>query len=73
MYPTIETNTIYFYSSFYPTFLLFFFFHRLDLVSVVSTPWVAVVLTYLPYRRRLAGGEAHSLSASDAPDYRRNR
>jgi hypothetical protein len=46
----------------------FLFFHRLDLVSAASTPWVAVVVAYLPSRRRLVGGEAPSSKISDAPD-----
>jgi hypothetical protein len=55
------------------SFLGFSSFHRLDLVSTVSTPWVVVVLAYLLSRRRLAGGEALSSSVSGAPDCRQNR
>jgi hypothetical protein len=64
-----RTNTIYFY----PSFSTFSPFHRLDLVSAASTPWVAMVLAYLPSRRRLAGGEASSSSVCEAPDCRRSR
>jgi hypothetical protein len=39
-------NIIYLYFSFYPSFSIF---HRLDLLFTVSTPWVAVVLIYLPF------------------------
>jgi hypothetical protein len=39
-----QANIIYFYLIFYPNFSSF---HRLDLVSVVSTPYVIVVLAYL--------------------------
>jgi hypothetical protein len=52
---------------------LTFSFHRLDLLSTASTPWVTVVLAYLSSRCRLAGGEAPSSSVSGTPDYRRNR
>jgi hypothetical protein len=68
-----RTNTIYFYPCFYPSFSTFSSFHRLDLLSAASTPWVSVVLAYLPSRCRLAGGEATSSSASGAPDCHRNR
>jgi hypothetical protein len=47
-------------------------FSRLDIVFVVMTPWVIVVLAYHSSRRRLAGGEALSLSDGDAPDYHWN-
>jgi hypothetical protein len=57
----------------YRGFLFFSPFHRLDLVSTASTPWITMVLTYLSSRRRLVGGEALSSSAGGAPDCRRNR
>jgi hypothetical protein len=66
-------QSFYFYLTFYPSFLGFSSFHRLDLVSAASTPWVVVILAYLPSRRRLAEGEAPSSSVDDAPDCRRNR
>jgi hypothetical protein len=68
-----RTNIIYFYLSFYPSFFTFPSCHRLDLLSAASTPWVAMVLAYLPSRHRLALGEAPSSSASGAPDCHRNR
>jgi hypothetical protein len=61
------------YLSFYPSFLRFSSFHRLDLLSATSTPWVAVVLAYLPSRCRLARGKAPSSSVGGAPDYHRSR
>jgi hypothetical protein len=48
-------------------------FHRLDLVSVASTPWVAVVIAYLSSGHRLAGGEAPSSSADGARDCCQNQ
>jgi hypothetical protein len=60
-------------SYFYPSFLGFLSFHRLDLVSTASIPWVAMVLAYLSSRRRLAGGEAPLSSVSGAPDFHQNR
>jgi hypothetical protein len=63
----------YFYPSFYPSFLGFSSFHKLDLLSIASTSWVVVVLAYLPSRSRFAGGEAPSSSAGGAPDCRWNR
>jgi hypothetical protein len=63
-------QSFYFYLSFYPSFLGFLSFHRLDLVSVTSTPWVAMVLAYLLFRRRLDRGEAPLSSADGALDYR---
>jgi hypothetical protein len=66
-------QSFYFYLTFYPSFLGFSSFYRLDLVSSTSTPWVAVVLAYLSSRRRLAGGEASSSSAGGAPHCRRSR
>jgi hypothetical protein len=71
MYPTIEQNLL--YPSFYPSFSTFPSFHKLDLLSVASTPWVVVVLAYLPSRRRLAGGEAPSSSAGGALACRQNQ
>jgi hypothetical protein len=68
-----RTNTIYFCPSFYPSFSTFSSFHRLDLLSAASTPWVIVVLGYLSPRRRLAAGEVPSSSNGSAPDCRRNR
>jgi hypothetical protein len=68
-----RTNTIYFYPSFYPSFSTFLSFHRLDLLSTALTPWVVMVLAYLPSRCRLAGVEAPSSSAGGAPDCRRNQ
>jgi hypothetical protein len=44
-----------------------------EVVLSHSTPWVAMVLAYLPYRHRSVGGEALLLSAGDAHDCRRNR
>jgi hypothetical protein len=61
-------ESFYFYLTFYPMFLGFSSFHRLDLLSSTSTPWVAVVLAYLPPRHRLARGEAPSSSARVTPD-----
>jgi hypothetical protein len=68
-----QTDTIYFYPSIYLSFSTFSSFHRLDLLSAASTPWVAVVLAYLPSGHRLAKGEAPSSSAGGAPDYHRSR
>jgi hypothetical protein len=59
-------------SYFLPLFSTFSSFHRLDLISTASTPWVTVVLAYILSRHLLAG-EAPSLSAGGAPDYRWNR
>jgi hypothetical protein len=61
------------FHTFCPSFLLFFYFYQLDLLTAASTFKVIVVLTYPLSRRCLAGGEALSSSASGAPDYRRNR
>jgi hypothetical protein len=62
------------------TFILLFIinfifssFHKLDLVSATSTPWVAVVLAYLLSRHRLIRGEAPTSSADGAPYCHRNR
>jgi hypothetical protein len=68
-----QISIFYIYLSFYPSFLGFSSFHRLDLVSTASTPWVAMVLAYLLSRRRLVRGEAPSSSAGGALDCRRNR
>jgi hypothetical protein len=70
--PNNRSNTIYFYLSFYPGFLLFSSFHRLDQVSAVSTPWVAVILAYLLSRHRMDRGEAPSSSTGGTPDYHQN-
>jgi hypothetical protein len=68
-----QTNTIYFYPSFYPSFSTFSSSHRLDLLSAASTLWVAMVLAYLPSRCYLARREVPSSSANSAPNCRRNR
>jgi hypothetical protein len=68
-----QTNTIYFYPSFYPSVSTLSSSHRLDLLSTASTPWVAMVLAYLRSRHHLAGGEAPSSSADSATDCCRNR
>jgi hypothetical protein len=68
-----RTNTVYFYSKFYPSFSTFSSSHRLDLLSAASNPWVVMDLVYLSSRRRLTGGEAPSLSASGTPDCHQNR
>jgi hypothetical protein len=46
---------------------------RIDLLFVTSIPWIIVVLSYLPFRRHLAEGEAPSLSSDGAPNCYRNR
>jgi hypothetical protein len=68
-----EFLLFYFYLSFYPSFLGFSSFPRLDLVFAASTPWVTVVLAYLLSRHRFVRGEALSLSAGGTPDCCRNR
>jgi hypothetical protein len=48
-------------------------FCQLDLVSTASTPWAFIVLVYPSSKRRLAEGEAPSLSVGGAPDCHQNR
>jgi hypothetical protein len=61
-------QSFYFYLTFYPSFSTFPSFHRLDLLSTVSTPCVAMVLAYLSSRCLLAKGRAPSSSVGSAPD-----
>jgi hypothetical protein len=70
---TQPNQSNYFYFSFYPSFLGFSSFHKLDLVSTATTTWVAVVLAYLPSKSRLARGEPPSSSVGGALDCHRNR
>jgi hypothetical protein len=61
MYPIIEQTQFTFILDFILIFY-FFFFHRLDLVSVTSTAWIVVVLVYPSLRRCLSREKALSLS-----------